>query len=118
MRGIQREALPWIGAPFHWHRVRRSDRVLPTTEFDIMSGSRIDLMLLEGRSGADPLFLQVKQAGPSVYEAYTGPRRHDSHGARVTSAKRPETRARRLAAVIDAFAAGRRIDFMKPGATS
>jgi Uncharacterized protein conserved in bacteria (DUF2252) len=29
---------------------------------------RVYLVLLEGRSGADPLFLQLKQAGPSVYE--------------------------------------------------
>jgi predicted alpha/beta hydrolase len=43
---------------------------------------------MEGRSGVDPLFLQVKQAGPSVYEPYTGPSRHDSHGARVISGKR------------------------------
>jgi len=51
-------------------------------------GMRVYLVLLEGRSGADPLFLQVKQAGPSVYEAYTQPSRHDHHGARVISGKR------------------------------
>ena len=33
-------------------------------------GMRVYLVLLEGRSGADPLFLQVKQAGPSVYEGH------------------------------------------------
>ena len=44
-------------------------------------GMQVYLVLLEGRTGADPLFLQVKQAGPSVYEAHTpaeppsGPRR-------------------------------------------
>jgi uncharacterized protein (DUF2252 family) len=51
-------------------------------------GMRVYLVLLEGRSGADPLFLQVKQAGPSVYEAYLQPSRHDNHGARVISGKR------------------------------
>ena len=51
-------------------------------------GMRVYLVLLEGRSGADPLFLQVKQAGPSVYEAYIQPSRHDSHGERVISGKR------------------------------
>jgi len=51
-------------------------------------GMRVYLVLLEGRSGADPLFLQVKQAGPSVYEAHTGPSRHDHHGERVISGKR------------------------------
>lgn len=33
----------------------------------------------------------------------------------VTSAKRPETQAKRLGLTIDAHAAGRRIDFLKPG---
>ena len=34
----------------------------------------------------------------------------------ITSARRPQTRARRLGQLIDVSAAGRRIDFMKPGA--
>jgi uncharacterized protein (DUF2252 family) len=51
-------------------------------------GMRVYLVLLEGRSGADPLFLQVKQAGPSVYEAHTQPSRHGNHGERVISGKR------------------------------
>jgi uncharacterized protein (DUF2252 family) len=51
-------------------------------------GMRVYLVLLEGRSGVDPLFLQVKQAGPSVYETHTQPSRHDTHGARVISGKR------------------------------
>src|SRR5271166_228742 len=33
-------------------------------------GMQVYLVLMEGRTGADPLFLQVKQAGPSVYEAH------------------------------------------------
>jgi len=51
-------------------------------------GMRVYLVLFEGRSGADPLFLQVKQAGPSVYEAHIQPSRHGSHGARVVNGKR------------------------------
>jgi uncharacterized protein (DUF2252 family) len=51
-------------------------------------GMRVYLVLLEGRSGADPLFLQVKQAGSSVYEAHTQPSRHGNHGERVISGKR------------------------------
>jgi uncharacterized protein (DUF2252 family) len=51
-------------------------------------GMQVYLVLLEGRSGADPLFLQIKQAGPSVYEAHTEPSRHGNHGARVISGKR------------------------------
>jgi uncharacterized protein (DUF2252 family) len=51
-------------------------------------GMRVYLVLFEGRTGADPLFLQVKQAGPSVYEAHIQPSRHDNHGARVINGKR------------------------------
>jgi len=51
-------------------------------------GMQVYLVLLEGRTGADPLFLQAKQAGSSVYEAHTQPSRHDNHGARVISGKR------------------------------
>ena len=51
-------------------------------------GMRVYLVLLEGRTGADPLFLQIKQAGPSVYEAHVRPSRHDNHGARVINGKR------------------------------
>ena len=51
-------------------------------------GMQVYLVLLEGRTGADPLFLQVKQAGPSVYEAHTQPSRHPGHGERVINGKR------------------------------
>jgi len=51
-------------------------------------GMRVYLVLFEGRTGADPLFLQVKQAGPSVYETFLEPSRHGHHGARVVSGKR------------------------------
>src|SRR5450755_2850087 len=44
-------------------------------------GMQVYLVLLEGRSGADPLFLQVKQAGSSVDAAPTEPSRHGNHGA-------------------------------------
>jgi uncharacterized protein (DUF2252 family) len=51
-------------------------------------GMRVYLVLLEGRTGADPLFLQLKQAGPAVYEAHTRPSAYTSHGARVIAGKR------------------------------
>src|SRR5580693_8355385 len=51
-------------------------------------GMQVYLVLLEGRSGTDPLFLQVKQAGSSVYEAHTQPGRPGHHGARVINGKR------------------------------
>ena len=51
-------------------------------------GMRVYLVLLEGRTGADPLFLQLKQAGPAVYEAYTQASAFASHGERVIAGKR------------------------------
>ena len=51
-------------------------------------GMRVYLILLEGRTGTDPLFLQAKQAGPSVYEAHTQLSRHGNHGERVVNGKR------------------------------
>ena len=51
-------------------------------------GMRVYLVLLEGRSGADPLFLQLKQAGPSVYEPPAAADAEGSHGFRVIRGKR------------------------------
>ena len=51
-------------------------------------GMRVFLVLLEGRDGGNPLFLEVKQAGSSVYEAYCGPGHHRNHGERVVVGKR------------------------------
>jgi hypothetical protein len=48
---------------------------------------QVYLVLLEGRSGTDPLFLQVKQAGPTVYETHARPS-PGNHGARVIHGKR------------------------------
>ena len=51
-------------------------------------GMRVLLVLLEGRDAADPLFLQIKQAGSSVYEPHLGDSRHATHGERVVVGKR------------------------------
>jgi uncharacterized protein (DUF2252 family) len=51
-------------------------------------GMRVHLVLLEGRDGEDPLFLQIKQAGPSVYEPWCGRSRYAEHGRRVVEGKR------------------------------
>jgi uncharacterized protein (DUF2252 family) len=51
-------------------------------------GMRVYLVLLEGRTGADPLFLQLKQAGPAVYEAHKPASACASHGERVITGKR------------------------------
>lgn len=51
-------------------------------------GMRVYLVLLLGRDQADPLFLQIKQAGPSVYEQFCGASRLRHHGQRVVAGKR------------------------------
>ncbi len=61
-------------------------------------GMRVYLVLLEGRDRGDLLFLQIKQAGSSVYEAALGPSRYPNHGQRVVVGKR------RTQAATDIFA--------------
>ncbi len=51
-------------------------------------GTRCFIMLLEGRDSADPLFLQVKEAAPSVLEEHLGPSRYTNHGQRVVEGQR------------------------------
>ena len=51
-------------------------------------GTRCFIMLLEGRDSDDPLFLQVKEAGPSVLEEHLGPSRYPHHGQRVVEGQR------------------------------
>ena len=51
-------------------------------------GTRAWIVLLTGRDGSDPLFLQVKEAGPSVVEPVAGPSGYDHHGRRVVEGQR------------------------------
>jgi uncharacterized protein (DUF2252 family) len=51
-------------------------------------GMRVFLVLLQGRDSDDPLFLQIKQADSSVYEAHRGHSQHQNHGERVVVGKR------------------------------
>jgi uncharacterized protein (DUF2252 family) len=51
-------------------------------------GTRCWIVLLLGRDGMDPLFLQVKEAGPSVLAPYTGPGRYKHQGRRVVEGQR------------------------------
>jgi uncharacterized protein (DUF2252 family) len=51
-------------------------------------GMRIYLVLLEGRGGDDPVFLQIKQASASVYEPLVAPSEYENHGQRVIVGKR------------------------------
>jgi len=51
-------------------------------------GTRCLILLLEGRNEQDPLFLQVKEAGPSVLEAYLPASPYENHGERVVQGQR------------------------------
>jgi uncharacterized protein (DUF2252 family) len=51
-------------------------------------GTRVWIVLLEGRDAGDPLLLQVKEAGASVLEAYLGRSSFDHHGRRVVEGQR------------------------------
>ncbi|MEU9029464.1 DUF2252 domain-containing protein [Streptomyces sp. NPDC048383] len=51
-------------------------------------GTRCFVVLLTGRDDADPLFLQIKEAVPSVLEAPLGPSAHRHSGHRVVAGQR------------------------------
>ncbi len=51
-------------------------------------GTRCFIILLEGRDSGDPLFLQVKEAVPSVLEEHLGPSPYPNHGQRVVEGQR------------------------------
>ena len=51
-------------------------------------GTRAWIMLLLGRDGDDPLFLQFKEAQPSVLEPALGPSAYANHGRRVVEGQR------------------------------
>jgi uncharacterized protein (DUF2252 family) len=46
------------------------------------------IILVDGGTGDDPLFLQVKQAEASVLERFLGPSSHSHHGERVVTGQR------------------------------
>lgn len=51
-------------------------------------GTRCWIALLLGRDDQDPLFLQIKQAEPSVLERFVGPSQYEHHGQRVVNGQR------------------------------
>ncbi len=51
-------------------------------------GKRCWIMLLQGRDDHDPLFLQFKEAGPSVLEEFTGVSRFSNAGERIVAGQR------------------------------
>ncbi|HEY2478487.1 MAG TPA: DUF2252 domain-containing protein [Solirubrobacterales bacterium] len=51
-------------------------------------GTRAWIVLMLGHDSDDPLFLQAKEAGPSVLEPYAGPSEYANHGRRVVEGQR------------------------------
>jgi uncharacterized protein (DUF2252 family) len=51
-------------------------------------GTRVWIVLMAGRDAGDPLFLQCKEAGPSVLEPFAGKSRFKNHGRRVVEGQR------------------------------
>ena len=51
-------------------------------------GTRCMIGLFQGRDDQDPLFLQVKEAGPSVLEVYAGRSHYRNHAHRVVAGQR------------------------------
>ena len=51
-------------------------------------GTRCLIILFIGRDGQDPLFLQVKEAGPSVLAEFLQPSEYDNQGRRVVEGQR------------------------------
>jgi uncharacterized protein (DUF2252 family) len=51
-------------------------------------GARCWMLLFLGDDETDPLFLQAKEAGPAVLEAYVGPSEYDNAGCRVVVGQR------------------------------
>jgi uncharacterized protein (DUF2252 family) len=51
-------------------------------------GTRAWILLFAGRDHEDALFLQAKEAQPSVLERYTGASQYDNHGERVVRGQR------------------------------
>jgi uncharacterized protein (DUF2252 family) len=51
-------------------------------------GTRCYIVLMLGIDGRDPLFLQIKEAQPSVLERFLGPSQFSNHGERVVVGQR------------------------------
>jgi uncharacterized protein (DUF2252 family) len=51
-------------------------------------GTRCWIMLMLGKDSADPLFLQIKEAGPAVLSEFAGASKYDNQGQRVVEGQR------------------------------
>ena len=94
--GMERDQLmDWLRALLRRYRATlQSDRRHLLEEFQLVHAARkvvgvgsvgtsAWIVLMFGRDDADPLFLQAKEAQPSVLEEFVGPSRHVSNGERV-----------------------------------
>ena len=94
--GIEREEIMgWLRALVRRYRgTLQSDRRHLLEDFRLVHaalkvvgvgsvGTRAWILLMFGRDENDPLFLQAKEAQPSVLEEFVGPSRHSSNGERV-----------------------------------
>jgi uncharacterized protein (DUF2252 family) len=72
-------------------------------------GTRCWLALFVGQDENDPLFLQVKEAGPSVLERFTGADTPSNHGQRVVEGQRL------MQAASDIFLGWQRVDSPEDG---
>ena len=70
-------------------------------------GTRAWILLLLGRDGQDPLFLQAKEAQESVLERFVGKSRYHNHGQRVVAGQRL------MQAASDIFLGWQRVDRLR-----
>ena len=94
------EVVPVIHDQFRAYRATlQADRRYLLERFEIVDaarkvvgvgsvGTRAFIVLLQGRDGSDPLFLQIKEATASVLEAYLPKSRFRQHGQRVVEGQR------------------------------
>ncbi len=74
-------------------------------------GTRCWILLMLGKDSSDPLFLQVKEAGPAVLSEFTGASKFDNQGQRVVEGQRL------MQAASDIFLGWLRIDPAPDGVT-
>ena len=79
-----------------YRRTLQSDRRHLLEDFELVDvarkvvgvgsvGTRAWILLLQGRDGDDPLFLQAKEAEASVLEEFVGKSKYSNHGERVVT---------------------------------
>jgi uncharacterized protein (DUF2252 family) len=98
--GAEREEIEeWMRSLVSRYRRSLADHHHPLEEFELVHtarkvvgvgsvGTRAWIHLLVGRDDQDPLFLQSKEAQPSVLEPYVGRSEHAQHGRRVVVGQR------------------------------